>query len=173
MTQPVRRMNWHKDDASSSGSSHWAMFQRAVWRNTLALGLFIHKPPAGLSSMSARPLPRQWAATASAPGAGEATTQSSRSTRNYELDRTIRHVRNAMGKVEKLSVAVVINEREAPAGAASAPGADGVPAGYTPQEVERMLNLVRGVVGFDEKRGDVVTRGKAIGIPVKSQSSCC
>jgi flagellar M-ring protein FliF len=116
-------------------------------------------------ALSNRP-PENAAATASAPGAGEATTQSSRSTRNYELDRTVRHVRNAMGKVEKLSVAVVINEREAPAAApgaaapaagASAAGADAPNPGYTPQEVERMLNLVRGVVGYDEKRGDMVT----------------
>ncbi len=114
-------------------------------------------------ALSNRP-PENAAATASAPGANESTTQSSRSTRNYELDRTVRHVRNAMGKVEKLSVAVVINEREvalpaagAPAAGASAPGAEGAVPGYTPQEVERMLNLVRGVVGYDEKRGDMVT----------------
>jgi flagellar M-ring protein FliF len=121
-------------------------------------------------ALSNRP-PENAAATANAPGAGEATTQSSRSTRNYEIDRTVRHVRNAMGKVERLSVAVVINEREAPTPAAGAPAAPAAPAagaapsagadtpnvGYSPQEVERMLNLVRGVVGYDEKRGDVVT----------------
>ncbi len=117
-------------------------------------------------ALSNRP-PENAAATASAPGAAEASTQSSRSTRNYELDRTVRHVRNALGKVEKLSVAVVINEREAPAAApggaaapaagASAAGAEVPNPGYTQQEVERMLNLVRGVVGYDEKRGDMVT----------------
>ena len=115
-------------------------------------------------ALSNRP-PENAAATASAPGAGEASTQSSRSTRNYELDRTVRHVRNALGKVERLSVAVVINEREAPAaaaGGAAAPAAGASAAeapnpAYTPQEVERMLDLVRGVVGYDEKRGDVVT----------------
>jgi len=132
-------------------------------------------------ALSNRP-PENATATANAPGASDATTQSSRSTRNYEIDRTVRHVRNATGKVERLSVAVVINEREAAApaaapgagqaagqaagqtggaapaaGAADATGADAVQAGFSPQEVERMLNLVRGVVGYDEKRGDVVT----------------
>ena len=119
-------------------------------------------------ALSNRP-PDNAAATTNTPAAAESTTQSSRSTRNYELDRTVRHVRNAMGQVERLSVAVVINEREpvappagtpAPAAGAApgaAPGAEGANAGYTPQEVERMLNLVRGVVGYDEKRGDVVT----------------
>jgi len=90
-------------------------------------------------------------ATPNAPAAPNSATQSSRSTRNYELDRTVRHVRNATGKVERLSVSVVINERE------PQPGADGAtPAGYSPEEVERMLSLVRGVVGYDDTRGDVV-----------------
>lgn len=89
---------------------------------------------------------------------GDGQSLSSRTTRNYELDRTVRHVRNAAGRVERLSVAVVINEREASAAAPSASAAaGGAPGGYSPQEVERMLNLVRGVVGFDQARGDTVT----------------
>jgi flagellar M-ring protein FliF len=82
-----------------------------------------------------------------------------RSTRNYELDRSVRHVKSATGTVERLSVAVVINERqptqqpknengEAPAAVANP---------FTPEEVERMQSLVRSVVGFNEARGDVVT----------------
>ena len=39
------------------------------------------------------------------------TATNSRSTRNYELDRMVRHVKEATGKVERLSVAVVLNER--------------------------------------------------------------
>ncbi len=90
---------------------------------------------------------------------GPTTTSSSRSTRNYEVDRTVRHVRNAQGAVQRVSVAVLVNERAgvpAPAGAASAP-AGAAPAGWSPQEVERMAQLVRGVVGYDDKRGDLVT----------------
>lgn len=86
-------------------------------------------------------------------------TVSSRSTRNYELDRTVRHVTNAMGGVQKLSVAVVVNERLAPPppeGTTPAPNAP-TTVPYTPQELERMLQLVRGVVGYDEARGDMVT----------------
>ena len=84
---------------------------------------------------------------------------SSRSTRNYELDRTVRHVRNASGGVMKVSVAVIVNERPAPmpaAGAALDPNAPKSVA-YTPQELEQMLQVVRGVVGFDQARGDNVT----------------
>ena len=86
-------------------------------------------------------------------------TLSSRSTRNFELDRTVRHVRNASGGVMNVSVAVIVNERPAapPAeGAAVDPNAPkSVP--YTPQELEQMQQVVRGVVGFDPARGDNVT----------------
>jgi flagellar M-ring protein FliF len=87
------------------------------------------------------------------------STLSSRSTRNFELDRTVRHVRNASGGVMKVSVAVIVNERPAPRpadGVAVDPNAPkSVP--YTPQELEQMQQVVRGVVGFDPDRGDNVT----------------
>lgn len=98
------------------------------------------------------------AATAGADGQ-ERSTLTNRSTRNYELDRSVRHVKSATGTVERLSVAVVIKER-APT---PQPNNDkGEPQEakanpYTPEEMERMQSLVRSVVGFDEKRGDVVT----------------
>ena len=84
---------------------------------------------------------------------------SSRSTRNYELDRTVRHVRNATGGVMKVSVAVIVNERPAPPPAKDAPPNPNAPTSvaYTQQELERMLQLVQGVVGYDQQRGDLVT----------------
>ena len=84
---------------------------------------------------------------------------SSRSTRNFELDRTIRHVRNATGGVMKVSVAVVVNERPVPPPAKDAPVVPNAPTtqAYTPQELEQMLQVVRGVVGFEQERGDNVS----------------
>ena len=97
---------------------------------------------------------------ASAPKAGdERNNITARSTRNYELDRSVRHVKSATGTVERLSVAVVIKER-APIvlpkddkGVAPEPQ----PNPYKPEEIERMQSLVRSVVGFNEARGDVIT----------------
>jgi flagellar M-ring protein FliF len=87
------------------------------------------------------------------------STLSSRSTRNFELDRTVRHVRGASGGIRKVSVAVIVNERPAPPpadGAAAEPNAPkSVP--FTPQELEQMQQVVRGVVGFDPARGDNVS----------------
>ena len=99
------------------------------------------------------------AASTPAGTGGGASNTTARSTRNYELDRSVRHVKNATGTVDRLSVAVLINERAPTPGAKDDKGVAGpsTPNPYTEEEITRMQNLVRGVVGFDEKRGDVVT----------------
>jgi flagellar M-ring protein FliF len=98
------------------------------------------------------------AATPAGSGGGASNT-TARSTRNYELDRSVRHVKNATGTLDRLSVAVLINERAPTPGAKDDKGVAGpsTPNPYTEEEITRMQNLVRGAVGFDEKRGDVVT----------------
>ena len=84
-----------------------------------------------------------------------------RSTKNYELDRAVRHTKSAMGNVQKLGVGVLINERPIPAGTKVEKPADGSAAPttipYTQEELDRLNQLVRGAVGFNDKRGDVVT----------------
>ncbi len=93
------------------------------------------------------------------PTADDRATLTNRTTRNYELDRSVRHVTSATGTVERLSVAVVINERQPTPqpknDKGETPEAKANP--YTPEEMERMQSLVRSVVGFNEARGDVVT----------------
>jgi flagellar M-ring protein FliF len=86
-------------------------------------------------------------------------TLSSRSTRNFELDRTVRHVRSASGGIRKVSVAVIVNERPAPPPADGATADPNAPKSvpFTPQEIEQMQQVVRGVVGFDQARGDNVS----------------
>ena len=113
-------------------------------------------------SMSNTPPPAPSATPATgtpAPGAinSEKTTTTSRATRNYELDRSVRHVKPATGTVEKLSVVVLVNERTPAPGAKNDKGEPLEAKPYTEEEIARMQSLVRGVVGYDEKRGDVVT----------------
>jgi flagellar M-ring protein FliF len=113
-------------------------------------------------SMSNTPPPAPSAAPVTgtpAPGAinSEKTTTTSRATRNYELDRSVRHVKPATGTVEKLSVVVLVNERTPAPGAKNDKGEPLEAKPYTEEEIARMQSLVRGVVGYDEKRGDVVT----------------
>lgn len=71
--------------------------------------------------------------------------------RNYEVDRTVRHTRQATGEIRRLSVAVIIDNRES----ADAAG-DVVSTPRTPEEIEQINSLVRETVGFDATRGDTI-----------------
>jgi len=76
---------------------------------------------------------------------------SRRSVRNFELDRTVSHIREAPGGLRRLSVAVVVDHQERP-------NADGVleRAPLSDEELARITTLVREAVGFDAERGDSV-----------------
>ena len=70
-------------------------------------------------------------------------------TRNYEVDKTVRVVRNATGTVKRLTAAVVLNHRSK----TDAKGKTTTEA--LPQaEVERITALVREAIGFSQERGD-------------------
>ncbi len=92
-----------------------------------------------------------------ADGAGaEATISSSSTTRNYELDKETTYIKQPGGSIERLSVAVVVNQNQL-----LLPISEGDDATVKPvvdqDKLSRLENLVRGVVGFDEARGDNVT----------------
>ncbi len=84
-------------------------------------------------------------------------------TRNYELDRTISYTRHQQGKVRRLSVAVVIDNRVAPGDGEG----EATSAPWTTEELNRMTELVRGAVGYDETRGDLVSVINAPFAPVE------
>ena len=90
-----------------------------------------------------------------APGeAGQSTsnTTSSQTTRNYEMDREIRYVRKMGAKVEKISVAVVINENAKSSSVTNE--TDSIDVGYSQEELDKFSNLIKNAVGFNEERGD-------------------
>ncbi len=121
-------------------------------------GALSNTPPAAPAA-APNAAPNAAAAAAAAKPAVEDRMLTNRTTRNYELDRSVRHVTSATGTVERLSVAVVINERQPTAQPKNDKGETPEPKAnpYTPEEMERMQSLVRSVVGFNEARGDVVT----------------
>jgi len=93
-----------------------------------------------------------------AGGAGNDSSGSSTgsSTRNYEVDKTIRHEKKIAGMVTRLAVAVVIDQKIKllPASAeAAAPVIND--NGY--KSLADIEALVKGVIGFDATRGDTVT----------------
>ncbi len=87
-----------------------------------------------------------------AGGKGAATGNSSkRSVRNYELDKTISHTRLASGNIRRLSIAVVIDNKQE-----LDENEELVSKPWEQAELDRFTNLIKESVGFDEKRGDSV-----------------
>jgi flagellar M-ring protein FliF len=80
------------------------------------------------------------------------TSQQKESTVNYEVDRTISHTVLPVGSIKKLSVAVVVNGNRKITNAKG----KSVPKPLTDAEKEQINNLVRDVMGFDQKRGDSI-----------------
>ncbi len=84
-------------------------------------------------------------------GAGGGGTLRKRQVRNFELDRTITHVRRPVGDLRRLSVAVVVENHKEKADDGTV-----VYRERTPEELERLTLLVKEAVGFDAARGDTV-----------------
>lgn len=87
------------------------------------------------------------------PPAPEIPSNQNRSaTRNYEVDRIISHTSNPAGSILRLSVAVVIDDKQVV-------GDDGTVSktAYSAEEIERFVNLVKETIGFDANRGDSVS----------------
>jgi flagellar M-ring protein FliF len=80
------------------------------------------------------------------------SNESVRRTRNFEMDRTMNHTKQSMGDLQRLSVAVLIDEKRVTA-ADGTVTTEKIPAA----ELEAIQKLVRDAVGFDEKRGDTVS----------------
>ncbi len=80
-----------------------------------------------------------------------AGSTSRRSTRNFELDKTISHTRTGGGRVQRLSVAVVLDDRQVVQDDGSV-----VRTPLTDKEIEQITALVKDAVGFDITRGDTV-----------------
>jgi len=73
-------------------------------------------------------------------------------TRNYEIDKTIRHTRNAPGSVERLSVAVVVDDHRQ----RNVKGEVLKRTALNAAELAQITKLVKEAVGFQEARGDTV-----------------
>jgi flagellar M-ring protein FliF len=96
------------------------------------------------------------AATTTPPGTTAPTGESSgnssrRSTRNYELDKTISHTRLATGNVRRLSVAVVLDDKQTVSEAGEVQRTP-----WSEEEITKFTTLVKEAVGFNALRGDSV-----------------
>jgi flagellar M-ring protein FliF len=74
-----------------------------------------------------------------------------REVKNYEIDKTIRHTRSAIGRIDKLSIAVIVDDK-------LSRGVKGntIRTPHTEDEIKKLADLVKKAVGFNSKRGDIV-----------------
>ena len=110
---------------------------------------------------AAKAAPAQAAAAPAANAPANASTDAQATTfngsrsavRNYELDRTLTHTRQAPGRIRRVTAAVLVDN------VAGAPAKDGkaVDRALKPEELKRIETLVQQAIGFDAKRGDAVT----------------
>jgi len=67
---------------------------------------------------------------------------------NYEVDRTIRHVKAPIGRIQRLSAAVLVNYRMSETGE---------PQALSEADMQNIQDLVRQAMGFDAERGDTLS----------------
>lgn len=77
-----------------------------------------------------------------------------RSIKNYELDKKISHTKLSSGRVKRVTVAVVIDNKQ---GVITAEGAAGASEPYTDEDMAKFTSIVKEAIGFNELRGDSVT----------------
>lgn len=114
-------------------------------------GALSNQPPAATRQPTAAN-PNAAPSVASAGSTATPTESSHNATRNYEVDRTISYTNNPAGDVTRLSVAVIVDNKQVK-------GKDGkidsVPLGKA--ELAHLTELAKSAVGFDAQRGDVVS----------------
>lgn len=84
-----------------------------------------------------------------APSAAQAGLKRDATT-NYELDKTVRHVRSSAGSVRRVSAAVVVNHRKTGTGSKTQSNP------LTPEELTQVNSLVKEAIGFQKERGDSI-----------------
>lgn len=122
-------------------------------------GALSNQPPANATAPINAP-----AATAPAATAASAAADTRKdSTVNYEVDKTIRHTRQELGRIKRLSVAVVVNHKKQTSKSGK--------VSYTPlteAEIAQITGLVKEVMAYDKERGDTLSvANSAFNVPDK------
>ena len=79
------------------------------------------------------------------------TNNSKSSIRNYELDKTISHTKLASGTIRRLSIAVVLDDKQE-----LDDNDELVSKPWSDKELDRFTNLIKDAVGFNQQRGDTI-----------------
>lgn len=166
-TSEVYRPNQTPGEAAVRSEQTSASVQSRVQPPEGIPGALTNQPPANVTApiTAPAPAPAQPGAAANNAGnaapaqtalgtgnnAGQNNTPSSsqnNATINYEVDRTISHVKNPTGKLQRLSVAVVINHQL---------NEDGKFVPVSEDELQKLNSLVKDAMGYSAERGDTLS----------------
>lgn len=82
---------------------------------------------------------------------GQPRSTSKQATRNYELDKTITHSKGATGQLQKLSVAVLVDDNTVVNEAGET-----IKEPLSEEQITTLTNIVKESIGFNAERGDSV-----------------
>ena len=156
-TSEVYRPNQKPGDAAVRSEQTNSSLRNNVVSPEGVPGALTNQPPANATAPIT--IPRPPLASANPPAGGVAPAASGAQTKapsdsrhdatiNYEVDRTINHVKDPTGKVRRLSVAVVLNYQ---------PDASGKLAPLDSAELTKISGLVKQAMGYSEARGDTLS----------------
>lgn len=94
--------------------------------------------------------------TAPLNAAGQPISTSKNATINYEVDKTIRHTKQGMGDIRRLSAAIVVNHRK-DIDKNGQPVSKPIPEA----EMKQINELVREAMGYNKERGDTISVANA------------
>lgn len=77
------------------------------------------------------------------------------STTNYEINKTVEHIVENLGNVKRLSVAAIVNEKQRVVEKDGQRSVEHTPR--TPEEMDRLTELIKKAVGFSAQRTDEVS----------------
>ena len=118
-------------------------------KSRMALGVpgtLSNRPPVA-ANPPADPNAANGAAGATTAPPDDGSARKNATTRQYAYDRAITQIKRSRGRLKKLSVAVVLNNAKA-----ATPK-----TGWTPAEIANIDKILRGGLGIDATRGDVLT----------------
>lgn len=112
-------------------------------------------PPPVVAANAANPTANSTASPAPADSSTAVTTQplneSTRTTRNYEVNRSLSRTRQSIGSIRRLSVAVLVDHKRI-----TDDSGETTTKPLSAEEIDDLTRLVKEAVGFEEKRGDSV-----------------
>ena len=116
-------------------------------------GALSNQPPVPATApLTQPPVVANAAAGATSAATGQQNSGRKDSTINYEVDKTIRHTKQSVGTIKRLSAAVVVNHRK---------DAKGVVKPLPESELKLIGDLVKEAMGFNKERGDTVSVANA------------